>query len=79
MKKGSIVKGLYIIGVLDCIKEEKIIVKYVIHQHSTYFHPRGCILIRNIKTPTKKEKEKYKKLLLKNGYSYYRGKVTREL
>lgn len=79
MKKGSIVKGLYIMGILDYIEEEKVVIKYVIHKYSTYFHHTGKILIGNLKTPTKKEKEEYKKKLLKNGYSYYYGKVTKEL
>ena len=79
MKKGSIVKGLFITGVLDCIEEQVVVVMYVIHKGCKNVFPRSTILIENFKIPTKKEKEEYKKLLLKNGYSYYRGKVTKEL
>lgn len=79
MKKGSIVRGLYITGILDCIEEGGIVVRYVIHKHCEIIFPKSVILIENAKIPTKKEKEEYKKFLLKHGYSYYRGKVTKEL
>lgn len=79
MKKGSIVKGRLITGVLYCVEGDTVKVKYATHKHANILYTIANILINNIKIPTKKEKEEYKKVLLKNGYSYYRGKVTKEL
>ena len=79
MKKGSIVKGLFITGIVDRVEGDIVRVKYTTHKPSNILYIAGNILTKNIKTPTKKEKEEYKKFLLKNGYSYYRGKVTKEL
>lgn len=79
MKKGSIVKGVFSIGVLDKIGRTGIKIKYVKGKHTNFLYTNGFIPIKSIKVPTKKEKEEYKKFLLKNGYSYYRGKVTKEL
>lgn len=79
MKKGSIVKGKFIIGVLNRTEADGVSVKYVTHPNSNILYANSFILTKNLRTPTKKEKEEYKKLLLKNGYSYYRGRVIKEL
>ena len=79
MKKGSIVKGLYITGVLDYIAEQAVVVRRVIRKGCKHVFSKSAILIENLGIPTRKEKEEYKKFLLKNGYSYYRGKVIKEL
>ena len=79
MKKGSIVKGKYIIGIFDSIVYDECKIKFVKYGEMSYLFPASFIKSKDLKIPTKKEKEEYKKFLLKNGYSYYRGKVTKEL
>ena len=78
MKKGSIVKGKRVIGVLTYIDDVSKVshVKYFL---GSILYREASISLQNIKIPTRKEKEEYKKFLLKHGYSYYRGKVTKEL
>lgn len=79
MKKGSIIKGKFVIGVLESISNSIYIVKFVKCGNTPYVYPASFIELKNLKIPTRKEKEEYKKFLLKNGYSYYRGKVIKEL
>ena len=80
MKKGSIIKGKFIIGILESIHLADYRIKHVKYGNvSSYVFPTSFIELKNLKIPTRKEKEEYKKFLLKNGYSYYRGKVTKEL
>lgn len=77
MKKGSIVKGLFAIGIFDDADDKYY---HVIHPIFNKRHYNKCTInIKHITIPTRKEKELYKKNLLKYGYSYYRGKVTKEL
>lgn len=79
MKKGSIIKGKFVIGILESIHGSEYRVKHVKYGDISYLFPTSFIKLENLKIPTRKEKEEYKKFLLKNGYSYYRGKVTKEL
>lgn len=80
MKKGSIIKGKFIIGILESIHIDYYKIKYVKYGNIlSHVFPASSIELKNLKIPTRKEKEEYKKFLLKNGYSYYRGKVTKEL
>ena len=79
MKKGSIIKGKYVIGIFEYIHNSHYRIKLVKYGDISYLFPNCFIELKNLKIPTKKEKEEYKKFLLKNGYSYYRGKVTKEL
>lgn len=79
MKKGSIIKGKLVIGVLEFIHNSGYGIKYVKCNNIPHVYPASFIVLKNLKIPTRKEKEEYKKFLLKNGYSYYRGKVTKEL
>lgn len=79
MKKGSIVKGKYLIGIFDFINYDECKIKFVKNRHISHVFPGGFIKLEDLKVPTKKEKEEYKKFLLKHGFSYYRGKVTKEL
>lgn len=79
MKKGSIIRGKSVIGVFDHKDNNYYRINFVkvfglSHLFSTTFIKKD-----NLKTSTRKEKEEYKKFLLENGYSYYRGKVTKEL
>ena len=79
MKKGSIIRGKYLIGIFDFINHDDCKIKFVKNRNISHLFSRGFIKLSDLKIPTKKEKEEYKKFLLKNGYSYYRGKVTKEL
>lgn len=78
MKKGSIIKGKRVIGVLTYI-DDVCKVSHVKYLLGSILYREASISLQNIKIPTRKEKEEYKKALLKKGYSYYRGKVTQEL
>lgn len=80
MKKGSIIKGKFVIGILESIHIDYYSIKHVKYGNIlSYVFPESSIELKNLKNTTRKEKEEYKKFLLKNGYSYYRGKVTKEL
>lgn len=79
MKKGSIVKGKNIIGIFESIRNSDYRIKLVKCEDMSYLFPGAFIELKDLKIPTRKEKEEYKKFLLKHGFSYYRGKVTKEL
>lgn len=79
MKKGSIIKGKRVIGVLESMNNSIYRIKLVKYDNIPYLYPISWVELKNLKNPTRKEKEEYKKFLLKHGYSYYRGKVTKEL
>ncbi len=79
MKEGTIVKGKVIIGVFESMHNSDYRIKFVKFGDMSYLFPAGFIELKDFKIPTRKEKEEYKKFLLKHGFSYYRGKVTKEL
>ena len=79
MKRGSIIKGKFVIGILESMHLADYRIKHVKYGDIPYLFPASFIELKNLKIPTRKEKEEYKKFLLKNGYSYYRGKVIKEL
>lgn len=79
MKKGTIIKGIRVIGIFESKDHSYYRIKFVKVNDLSYIYPASFIELKNLKIPTRKEKEEYKKFLLKNGYSYYRGKVTKEL
>jgi hypothetical protein len=78
MKKGSIIKGKRVIGVLTDI-DDVCKVSHVKYLLGSIIYREASISLQNIKIPTRKEKEEYKKFLLKHGYSYYKGKIIQEL
>lgn len=79
MKKGSIIKGKRVIGVIESIHLDDYRIKHVKLNGIQHVFPTSWVELKNLKIPTRKEKEEYKKFLMKHGYSYYRGKVTKEL
>lgn len=79
MKKGSIIKGKRCIGVLESMHLADYRIKHVKVNNIPHVFATSFIELENLKIPTRKEKEEYKKFLLKHGYSYYRGKVIKEL
>ena len=79
MKKGTIIKGSYVIGIFESMHNSNYRIKLVKYGDISYLFPNSFIELKNLKIPNRKEKEEYKKFLLKHGFSYYRGKVTKEL
>ena len=79
MKEGTIIKGTYVIGIFESIHNSNYRIKLVKYGNMSYLFPASFIELKNLKIPTRKEKEEYKKFLLKHGFSYYHGKVTKEL
>jgi hypothetical protein len=79
MKKGSIIKGKRAIGVLESMNNSIYRIKLVKYGDIPYLYPTSWVELKNLKNPTRKEKEEYKKFLLKHGYSYYKGKIIQEL
>lgn len=62
--------GLFVIGnghVVSCF----------ITRENKFKYREGTF--RGFKKATKKQKDHFKEILLKHGYSYYKGKVTKEL
>lgn len=79
MKKGTIIKGKYVIGIFDSMHYSNYRIKLVRYGNMQHLFPGVFIELKDLKVPTRKEKEEYKKFLLKHGFSYYRSKVTKEL
>ena len=78
--KGEIVCSSFdsrYIGVFECIDEDDNLM-------SCFINPKNKVNNRQanfcgFQKATKEQKKHFKQVLLKNGYSYYKGKVTREL
>ena len=79
MKEGTIIKWKVIIGVFESMHNSCCRIKFVKSGNIQHLFPGSSIELKDLKILTRKEKEEYKKFLLKHGFSYYRGKTTKEL
>ena len=68
MKKGSIIKGKYVIGIFDSMHYSNYRINLVKYGSMSYLFPGSFIELKDLKVPTRKEKEEYKKFLLKHGF-----------
>lgn len=78
--KGEIVCSSFdsrYIGVFECINEDDNFMSCFINTLNEFINSRGNF--SGFQKATKKQKEYFKEVILQHGYSYYKGKVTKEL
>lgn len=78
--KGEIVCSSYndrFIGVFECIDADDNFISCYINPENDFINSQGNF--SGFQKATKEQKEHFKNVLLENGYSYYKEKVTQEL
>ena len=78
--KGEIVCSSFdsrYIGIFECIDEDDNLMSCFIDTENNFQNRQGNFC--GFQKATKEQKNHFKQILLKNGYSYYKGKLIREL
>lgn len=78
--KGEIVCSSFdsrFIGVFEYIYEDDNFMSCFINTENNFINRQGNFA--GFQKATKEQKEHFKNILLKHGYSYYKGEVTKEL
>ena len=65
------------IGVFKCIDEDRNLMSCFVDIRDNFINRQGDFL--GFQKTTKEQKEHFKNILLKHGYSYYKGEVIQEL